>query len=72
MYEVEYSDGQKASLAENSIEDNIFSQVDGKGNRHILFEDIIDHHNDGSEVNNQDDFITTQNGNKRWWETANF
>ena len=60
VYEVECPDGHKASFAVNSIVENIFSQFDGEGNRHILFEDIIDHRNDGSEVNNQDAFIKTQ------------
>jgi hypothetical protein len=37
MYEVEYPDGHKASLAANAIAENMFAQVDDKGNRHVLF-----------------------------------
>ena len=50
MYEVEYPDGYKASLYANSIAENIFSQVDGEGNIHVLFEDIVDQRYYRSEV----------------------
>ena len=43
MYEVEYKDGNKASMAANTIEENMFSQVNGEGNRHVLFQEIFDH-----------------------------
>lgn len=70
MYEVEYPDGHKASLAANAIAENMFAQVDDEGNRHVLFEEIVDHRTDGSEVKQQDAFITTHNGNKRRRETT--
>jgi hypothetical protein len=70
MYEVEYPDGHKASLAANAIAENMFAQVDDEGNRHVLFEEIVDHRTDGSEVKQQDAFITTRNGNKRRRETT--
>ena len=43
VYEVEYVDGNKASLTANAIAKNIFAQVDDEGNRHLLFDEIIDH-----------------------------
>ena len=43
VYEVEYVDGHKASLTANAIAQNMFAQVDDEGNRHLLFEKIIDH-----------------------------
>jgi hypothetical protein len=43
MYKVEYHDGHRASLAANAIEEKMFAQVDNEGNRHVLFEEIIDH-----------------------------
>jgi hypothetical protein len=61
MYEVEYPDGHKASLAANAIAENMFAQVDDEGNRHVLFEEIIDHRADGSEIKQQDAFTTTRN-----------
>ena len=47
MYEVEYPDGHKETLSKNAISENMFYRVDGKGSRYILFEEIIDHINDG-------------------------
>jgi hypothetical protein len=70
MYEVEYPDGHKASLAANAIAENMFAQVDAEGNRYVLFEAIVDHRTDGSEVKMQDAFITTRNGNQRRKETT--
>ena len=37
VYGVEYVDGHKASMADNSISMNLFAQVDAEGNRHALF-----------------------------------
>ena len=70
MYEVEYPDGYKASLAANAIAENMFAQVDEEGNRHVLFEEIVDHRTDGSEVKQQDAFIETRTGTKRRRETT--
>jgi hypothetical protein len=70
MYEVEYPDGHKASLAANAIAENMFAQVEDKGNRHVLFEEIIDHRTNGTEVKQQDAFLTTRNDNKRRRETT--
>ena len=46
MYEVEYADGHKASMAENTLAINMFTQVDEDGNRHVLFDEITDHRSD--------------------------
>ena len=70
MYEVEYQDGHKTSLAANAIAENMFAQVDDEGNRHVLFEAIVDHQTDGTEVKQQDAFLTTRNGNQRRRETT--
>ena len=43
MYEVEYADGHKASMAENTIAINMFAQVDEDVNSHVLFDEITDH-----------------------------
>ena len=42
MYEVEYQNGTKASLAANYIAENLFAQVDQEGNRHVLLDELID------------------------------
>ena len=65
LYEVEYLDGHKASLTANTIAENLFSQVDDEGNRHVLFDAILDHRVDGSELKDEDAFIISSNGCKR-------
>ena len=65
MYEVEYTDGHKASLAANNIAENMFAQVDDEGNRYQLLSEIIDHRTNGSEITQQDAFVTAQTGTKR-------
>ena len=37
IYKVEYKDRHEDLLAVNVIADNMFAQVDGEGNRHVLF-----------------------------------
>jgi hypothetical protein len=70
LYEVEYPDGYRASLTANSIAENMFAQTDMEGHRHVLFEEIVDHRTDGSELKQQDAFITTQTGTKRRRQTT--
>ena len=48
MYEVEYLDGFTTSMAANSIAENMFAQVDEAGNRHVLFDEIVEHQCDGN------------------------
>ena len=50
MYEVEYADGYKAAMVANNIASNLFAQVDQDGNCFVLFDEIIDHKKDGSEI----------------------
>jgi len=70
MYEVEYPDGHKAALSANVIAQNMFAQVDEEGNRHVLFDAIIDHRVDGTEVKTMDAFIKNKVGHKRRRETT--
>ena len=70
MYEVEYADGHKASMAANAIAQNMFAQVDEDGNRHVLFDEITDHRSDESAVKQADAFITNASGTKRRRETT--
>jgi hypothetical protein len=57
-------------MSANNIAQNLFAQVDEEGNRHVLFDEIIDHRTDGSEVKQQDAFIVNKKGNKRRVETT--
>ena len=70
MYEVEYQDSTKSSLAANYIGENLFAQVDQEGNRHILLDELIDYRVNGREVKVQDAFITTGTGMRRRHETT--
>ena len=70
MYEVEYQDGTKASLAANYIAENLFAQIDQEGNRHILLDELIDYRLNGHELKLQDAFITTGTGMRRRCETT--
>ena len=70
VYEVEFPDGHRASLAANTIAENLFSQVDPEGNRHVLFDEIIDHRRNGNEVKMEDAFVTTKTGTRRRRETT--
>jgi len=50
VYEVEYMDGRKASLAANAIATNMFAQIDDDGNRFVLLDSIVNHRTDGTEL----------------------
>ena len=60
IYEVEYLDGHKASLAANTIIESLSSQLDEEGNRFLLFDDIVDHPVGGTETMYQDAFIVSK------------
>ena len=64
MYEVEYLDGERASLSANHIAENLFAQVNDEGNRQVLLKEIINYRTNGQEVKHQDAFITTKTGTK--------
>ena len=51
MSKVDYKDGHKTSLAFNAITENIFAQVDGEVNWHVLFQYIVNHRYDGTDSN---------------------
>ena len=58
-------------MAANAIAQNLFAQVDAEGNRHVLFDEIIDHRTDGKEVKQQDAFLTTtRSGTRQRRETT--
>ena len=65
MYEVEYADGHKASMAANTIAINMFAQVYEDGNMHVIFDEITYHRSDESEVKQADAFITNKSGTKQ-------
>ena len=70
MYEVKHQDGHTSALLANLIADNIFSQVDEEGNRLVLFDEIVDVRTYGTQVLQQDAFVTTSSGTQRWVTTT--
>ena len=66
MYEVEFADGEKASLVANYIAENLFAQVDDEGNCQVLMNEIIDYRTNGTKLKQQDAFITTKTFPKGW------
>ena len=70
MYEMEFVDGEKASLSGNYIAENLFAQVDDEGNCHVLMKEIINYQTNGTELKQQDTFVTTKMGTKRRQETT--
>ena len=70
VYEVEYVDGHKASLTANAIAQNMFVQVDDEGNRHVLFDEIIDHRHTALALKQADAFIVTSSGKRLRRETT--
>ena len=70
MYEVEFQDGHKASLAANAIAENLYAQIDEEGNRQVLFQEIVDNRTNGKQVLQQDAFIVNRSGTKRRRETT--
>ena len=70
VYEVEYVYGHKASLTANTIAQNMFAQVDDEGNRHVLFDGIIDHRRTTLTLKQADSFIVTSSDNRRRRETT--
>ena len=65
MYEVEYQYSYTAALAENLIAKNLFAQVYEEGNRSVLFDEIVDVRTYGTQLLQQDSFVTKSSGTQR-------
>ena len=62
IYEVEYPDGHRASLAANAIAEILFAQVDDEGHRSVLLQEIVKHFVNRREVTKEHAFIISHNG----------
>jgi hypothetical protein len=65
QYEVEWHDGKREIIFANTIAENLYSQVDQEGNRHVIFNDIIAHRSTDEAVKDEDSFYITASGMKR-------
>ena len=50
MYEVEYVDGKNSDFSANLIAENMFTQINEEGNRHMLMDKITDYRFDEAAV----------------------
>ena len=62
MYEVESQDGHTAALEVNLIAENLFAKVYEEGSLSVLFDEIVYVRTDGTQVLQQDAFVTTSSG----------
>ena len=69
MYEVEHADGYKTTMAANEIANNLLAKVDQDGHCFVLFDEMIDHITDGTDIKEEDAFTHMGNGNKQRRET---
>ena len=70
QYEIEFKDGYTEALFANLIAQNMFSQVDDEGHRHVLLDSIIDMRTDGSQILKRNAYVTLKSGVKRRIETT--
>ena len=68
--DVEYPDGNRASLETNVIAENLFAQVDDVGHHSVLLQEIVNHRVNGREVTKVHAFIISHNGGRLRKETT--
>ena len=69
-FEVEYLDGTTEYLTANIIAENILSQVDAKGHRQLLIDEIIDHRTNNDAIPKERGHYQTNNGTYRMKQTT--
>jgi hypothetical protein len=62
-YEVEFTDGTIERDATNIIAENMYAQVDDKGNMFQLLDEIMDHKKDDTAIDITNGTVTTSSGN---------
>ena len=65
MYDVEFLDGSRETLAANIIAENLLAQVDEEGHRQLLMEEIIDHRKNEHAIDKKNALYTTKQGTKK-------
>ena len=66
QYVIEFSDGSTDEYLANVIAENMFAQVDNKGNQYQLLKEITDHRKDLSAVSISDGYyVVSKNGNRK-------
>ena len=65
MYEIEFPDGLRQSVAANVSAENLVFQVNQEGKRHRLLDMIVDVRKTKEALNEEDAFLISRNGIKR-------
>jgi hypothetical protein len=64
MYEVKLADGTSEEYYANVIAENLFAQVDSKGNQYVLMKEINEHCKDDTAIPAADGWVTMPNGRR--------
>jgi hypothetical protein len=64
MYEVELADGTSEEYYANVIAENLFAQVDTKGNQYVLMKEISEHRKEDTAIPASDGCVTMPNRRK--------
>jgi hypothetical protein len=74
VYKIELADGTSKEYYTNVIAENLFAQVDSKGNQYVLMKEVSEHRKDNMAVQAADGWVTMSNRRKfrkkttRGWE----
>jgi hypothetical protein len=63
IYQVEFPDGYTREFSTNVIAQNLYSQLDNKGNQFLLLDEIIDHEKTANAIDENNKFQVSQNRN---------
>ena len=64
-YDIQFDDGEIQQVGANIIAQNLYSQIDGFRNAFMMLKGILDHDVNGTQIKNDDSFVTTPSGAKR-------
>jgi len=70
QYEVQFQDGSTSEYTANLIAENLYSQCDTEGRRHLVFKEIVDHRKTLDAMPQEEAFITGYNGNRHRKKTT--
>eukprot|EP00957_Ditylum_brightwellii_P141961 10814931-Ditylum_brightwellii.AAC.1 len=62
-YEIIYEDGTTDCYPANDIAENLYSQIDTEGKKHLIFKEIVNHQKDDSAITKQDGYNLSLNRN---------
>ena len=65
VYDVQFLNGSIEEIPVNVIAENLLSQVDEEGHRHIHLNEIIDHRRNEEAIPKEEEYFTTSTGTKR-------